>query len=466
MAPPPQMPVITAVPNVPAFESTIDSINVLFNKAYGDATAIIEKISTGELDEAAYNMYSDYIKLIYQIVFTINQGPFSDPGNVQIASRFLSHLASKQNSLNMVRETTSDPWILTERTAVADLVSSYRSSLTGFRTNLKQALSKLQNMSSGGDGTIEGMVDSLGARIIKNADLEFSFDNILGYDDVKNNIKSHLVIPFTVKPLMFYGPPGGGKNVFVEAIAKFKGSGIIMINGGNILTHLQGGSEQNVSTIMNILRAIRNQEYIVCLDEADSILRSRDLPAVSTSGETILNMFLTELDSARAVLKNLYFTTNYIGRIDSAIRRRIDLQLIDYPTGEAATNTFYYMLTQYNIYNMNLWQTHAQRVHTELQNKRHFSNAQMAGAIQKAFYDQYSRIFTFSCGMDTYNMQLSKPMVGVCVLDPNGKFAVGSTQDIIYPMAADLEEIIKNLINTPPLLDEEQYQIYITPSKQ
>lgn len=460
----PVIPTIVAVPNVPAFDSTINAINVLFNRAFNTTRDIVERVATEELDETTYNMYSDYIKLLYQIVFTLNQGPFADPGNVQIASRFLAQIAAKQNSVNLVKETASDPWILTERTAVADLVSTYRTSLASFRTNLKQSLNKLRNI-AGTDGTMEGMVEALKARIIKNEDLEFSFDNILGYDDIKNNIKSHLVIPFTVKPLMFYGPPGAGKNVFVEAIAKFKGASIIMINGGNILSHLQGGSEQNVAIIMDILRAIHNQEYIVCLDEADSILRSRDLPAISTSGETVLNMFLTELDSAKAVLKNLYFTTNYIGRIDAAIQRRIDLHLIDYPSGETATNTFFTMLSQYYIYNINLWPNYAQRVHDELLQKKHFSNAQMASVIQKAFYDQYGRIHTYSCGKDTYNMQLSKPMAGVCVLDPNGQLQVGSTQDIIYPMAANLEEIVTNLINTPPQLTDAQYKLYVTPSK-
>lgn len=93
--------------------------------------------------------------------------------------------------------------------------------------------------------------------------------------------------------VLLYGPPGCGKTLVAEAVAKECRAHFIVVNSSALLSPYFGKSEQNVRDLFT--RARQNSPCVLFFDELDSLARARGSGTDSTC-ERIVTQLLCELD--------------------------------------------------------------------------------------------------------------------------------------------------------------------------
>ncbi|MDQ0598172.1 transitional endoplasmic reticulum ATPase [Streptomyces canus] len=183
---------------------------------------------------------------------------------------------------------------------------------------------------------------------------DVSFDDIAGYDEVKEQIQraidivighhrlppeyDHLRTKLIPRGFIFHGPPGTGKTLFAKAIANRMNATILVVSGPEIMGTYVGESERNVREIF--AEARRNAPSVVVFDEFDSIAsrRSDHSDGGSRAGNAVVAQILTEMDGFRPEVPTLVIgTTNRLNLIDEALLRpsRFETISIDVPNDEA-----------------------------------------------------------------------------------------------------------------------------------
>jgi SpoVK/Ycf46/Vps4 family AAA+-type ATPase len=130
-----------------------------------------------------------------------------------------------------------------------------------------------------------------------------------------------------VVSLLLYGPPGTAKTMMAKALAAELGWPLVILTPSDFLAAGEGAIEARAR---NVFDAIAKGSRIVYLfDEVDELFLGRHLqtPGKDRSIFTFLTpSFLTKLqdlhDSASQRLFLFVIGTNYVDRIDSAMRRR------------------------------------------------------------------------------------------------------------------------------------------------
>ncbi|ODA77503.1 hypothetical protein RJ55_07132 [Drechmeria coniospora] len=133
--------------------------------------------------------------------------------------------------------------------------------------------------------------------------------------------------------VVLYGPPGCGKTLVAQAVAREAQASFILINGPELLNKYVGESERAVRELFQ--RARSSRPCILFFDEIDSIVPPRSSSSTE-SGARVVNALLTELDGAQD-RSGIYVigTTNRVDMIDEAMLRpgRLSVQvLVDLPT--------------------------------------------------------------------------------------------------------------------------------------
>ena len=141
------------------------------------------------------------------------------------------------------------------------------------------------------------------------------------------------------------GPPGSGKTYFVKQVAKAIGWPLVSLGPGTFITHGLERIEETASRVFRDLESLEN--VVVFLDECDELFRDRGGAENAPGSRTILS-FATA--SMLPKLQDLYdrgqiitiLATNYIDRIDSAIKRpgRFDRRLLFDRPDEAARQRY------------------------------------------------------------------------------------------------------------------------------
>lgn len=176
-----------------------------------------------------------------------------------------------------------------------------------------------------------------------------TWDDVGGLDDAKNQLRFALETPYkhpdlfkqyNVKPLtgaLLYGPPGCGKTLLVRvmawSMAQMHGtqaveSGYMYVKAPELLDMYVGNTEKK---IVNLFKDCR-QHYrkfgykaILAVDEADAILATRGLRRSSDVNDTIIPMWLGEMDGANETetIENpiVVFMTNRADVLDQAVVR-------------------------------------------------------------------------------------------------------------------------------------------------
>lgn len=165
---------------------------------------------------------------------------------------------------------------------------------------------------------------------------EIDFDQIGGYDSVKDELKRIIALISGQIPNMseaeqkrliprgfiFHGPPGTGKTLFAKAIANEMNATIQMVSGPEVMDKYVGQSESNLRQIFATAR--RNAPSIIFFDEFDSIAGKRTAggDGGSRANNAVVAQLLTELDGFREDQTVLVIgTSNRLDIIDEALLR-------------------------------------------------------------------------------------------------------------------------------------------------
>jgi hypothetical protein len=131
----------------------------------------------------------------------------------------------------------------------------------------------------------------------------------------------HLRIGFDTKVLsmnlLFYGPPGTGKSELARYIADRLDREITCRRVSDLQDKYVGEGEKNIKRAFQEAEA---EEAILIIDEADSLLFSRDR-AVRSWEISFTNEFLTQMERFRGIL---VCTTNRMKDLDNASIRRFN----------------------------------------------------------------------------------------------------------------------------------------------
>lgn len=200
-------------------------------------------------------------------------------------------------------------------------------------------------------------------------DLSLTWDDVGGLDSAKQELRDALELPFQhpdlfvhygVEPLrgiLLFGPPGCGKTllarVAARSIADIHGKGAmdtayIFVKGPELLDKWVGNTEKEIRDLFDRARRhYREHGYkaILAIDEADAILPQRNTRLSTGIFDTIVPMFLAEMDGIdpKQTKENpiVVLMTNRADVLDPAVTRpgRISRHIkIDRPTETTAVD--------------------------------------------------------------------------------------------------------------------------------
>jgi proteasome-associated ATPase len=181
------------------------------------------------------------------------------------------------------------------------------------------------------------------------SDVNLTWDDVGGLESAKQEMQDALELPFMhpalykyygVEPLrgiLLYGPPGCGKTLLARvsawSVAKTHGkeateTGYIYVKSPELLDKWVGNTEKEIRDLFERCRR-HYREYgykaILAFDEADAIMPQRGTRRSSDVSDTIVPMFLGEMDGidAKQTMENpiVILMTNRADVLDPAITR-------------------------------------------------------------------------------------------------------------------------------------------------
>ena len=132
------------------------------------------------------------------------------------------------------------------------------------------------------------------------------FDDIAGLDDVKEQIRLKMILPFThpdkakrykVKTgggILLYGPPGTGKTMIAKAVAGELDATFFAIAPSEILNKWVGESEKNIRKLFDTARAC--DKAVIFIDEVESLIPKRRDSEAGGVMARVVPQILAELD--------------------------------------------------------------------------------------------------------------------------------------------------------------------------
>ena len=164
-----------------------------------------------------------------------------------------------------------------------------------------------------------------------------TFDNVIGLDDVKMQIRYKVIEPlknpefaarYNIEPgarILLYGPPGTGKTFIARAIAGEVDAEFYVVNCQDLISKWMGESSKRLDGIFET--AQKNERAIIFFDEFDSVASKRSDGTDGADGEMarFVATFLTKVDGFKKSETNnmllLIAATNRPWAIDSAMLR-------------------------------------------------------------------------------------------------------------------------------------------------
>ena len=129
----------------------------------------------------------------------------------------------------------------------------------------------------------------------------------------------------------FAGPPGTGKTICAEAIAKSLGRQLLVVRYAELESMWMGETAKNVAAIF---RTAREEQAVLLFDEADAIAARRSTSVESGSqreSNSVVNVLLQEWERYTGVV---IFATNLAANFDPAFQRRIRTHVLFELPGE------------------------------------------------------------------------------------------------------------------------------------
>lgn len=142
-------------------------------------------------------------------------------------------------------------------------------------------------------------------------------------------LRAHNLRPST--RLLFYGPPGCGKSITAEVIAKELSRPLVIVRIDTVITSLLG---ETASNLRKIFEFIEKTPAVVLFDEFDAFSRERGDANEHGEIRRVVNTLLQMMDDYRG-RSLIIATTNHEASMDTAVWRRFeDVLFFDYPTPE------------------------------------------------------------------------------------------------------------------------------------
>ena len=118
--------------------------------------------------------------------------------------------------------------------------------------------------------------------------------------------------------LLLSGPPGVGKSMFAEVMASHLERPLVRLDLSSVLSRWLGETEQHIAELFDVAESAG---AVLLMDEAESMLRQRDMDRGGGALATGVAYLLTRLEDYKGVL---VATTNRIRDLDEAFFRRFD----------------------------------------------------------------------------------------------------------------------------------------------
>jgi hypothetical protein len=130
-------------------------------------------------------------------------------------------------------------------------------------------------------------------------------------------------IPLT-RTLLLSGPPGVGKSMAAQWLARELGVPLVSVNLASVVSSFLGSSGRN---IRSVLEYAKSGECVMLLDEFDAIAKRRSDESDIGELKRLVNVILQELD--RWPDDNLLVAaTNHLHLLDEAVDRRFDRHIV------------------------------------------------------------------------------------------------------------------------------------------
>jgi len=202
---------------------------------------------------------------------------------------------------------------------------------------------------------------------VKTPTMAISWDDIGGLEDAKREMIEIVELPHKfsalykfynkrqAKGILLWGPPGCGKTMLGKAAATAmatthktdgNGAGFHYIKGPEILDKYVGVAEATIRRIFERAKKHKAQygyPAVIFIDEADAILAKRGSGISSDINNTIVPMFLAEMDGMEESGALVLLATNRADVLDPAVTRdgRIDRKIkVTRPTLQSAAEIF------------------------------------------------------------------------------------------------------------------------------
>lgn len=130
----------------------------------------------------------------------------------------------------------------------------------------------------------------------------------------------YTIMPSPVAAMSFFGPPGTGKSLAAEAIANRLNKRIIRASYADIENKYVGEGPKNVCALF---LAAEEQDAVLLIDEADSLLSKRLVNVQEASGQAINSMRSQLLISLERFHGIVIFATNLVANYDAAFISRL-----------------------------------------------------------------------------------------------------------------------------------------------
>jgi transitional endoplasmic reticulum ATPase len=178
--------------------------------------------------------------------------------------------------------------------------------------------------------------------------LDFTFQNIGGYDAVKQEIRDAIVMPMrhpklykslkirAPKGILLWGAPGTGKTLFARTIAKECSATFYHVRSSDIMSEWFGVSERRVKQLF--MKASKTKPSIIFFDELENLAPNRQAIAIEDARTSVLSSLLSEMDGFVPLSQvTILGSTNMPNRLDPALLRpgRFDKMIYIPPPNKA-----------------------------------------------------------------------------------------------------------------------------------
>jgi transitional endoplasmic reticulum ATPase len=162
--------------------------------------------------------------------------------------------------------------------------------------------------------------------------VDLTFQNIGGYDAVKQEIRDAIIMPMrhpqlykrlnirAPKGILLWGAPGTGKTLFARTIARECSATFYHIRSSDIMSEWFGVSERRVRQLF--LKAAKTRPSIVFFDELESLAPNRQAITIEDARTSLLSSLLSEMDGFVPLNRvTILGSTNIPNRLDPALLR-------------------------------------------------------------------------------------------------------------------------------------------------